>query len=95
MMSSTGQARWFVREEGEKAMEEAEGEQKESIVPGQGQHMQRLRIDPVWGQIMLMSPLIKDSHLGSLLRRNLGLISKAIMWHIKFIICNNMWKAIK
>lgn len=43
-MSSTGQARWFVREEGEKAMEEAEGEQ-ESIVPGQGQHMQRLRIN--------------------------------------------------
>lgn len=44
MMSSTGQVRWFVRE-GEKAMEEAEGEQKESIVPGQGQHMQRLRIN--------------------------------------------------
>ena len=43
IMSSIEQARWFVREKKHKAKEEAEGEQKKSSIPGQGQHLQRLR----------------------------------------------------
>lgn len=43
---SIKQARWFVREEGGEAMEEAEGEQKGAAfqVPGQGRHTKIIRL---------------------------------------------------
>lgn len=43
---SIKQARWFVREKGGEAMEEAEGEQRGAAfqVPGQGRHTQRIRL---------------------------------------------------